>query len=119
MKSLGWLESCRREQGLELATRAGIWWACFIDSCAASIGRRLMPIDALVLLHRLSRHATAIQPRSNRKTPIEYEHETYKRRDFIQAVSRIATRYEKTARAYLSTLRIAAAMLWIKTINTA
>ena len=32
---------------------------------------------------------------------------------------RIATRYEKTARAYLSMLCIAAARLWIKTVNTA
>ena len=33
--------------------------------------------------------------------------------------ARIATRYEKTARAYLSMLCIAAARLWIKTVNTA
>jgi transposase len=32
---------------------------------------------------------------------------------------RIATRYEKSARAYLSMLCIAAARLWIKTVNTA
>jgi transposase len=32
---------------------------------------------------------------------------------------RIATRYEKTARAYLSMLCIAAPRLWIKTVNTA
>src|ERR1700736_3398421 len=35
-----------------------------------------------------------------------------------QAVSSFATRYEKTARAYLSMLCIAAARLWIKTVNT-
>ena len=66
-----------------------------------------------------------IPPRSNRKTPIEYDREVYKRRNLIErCVSRleqfrrIATRYEKTVRAYLSMLCIAAARLWIKTINT-
>ena len=60
------------------------------------------------------------------KTPIEYDREAYKRRNLIERCvnrlkqfRRIATRYEKTARAYLSMLCIAAAKLWIKTVNTA
>src|SRR6266700_3778068 len=67
-----------------------------------------------------------IPPRSNRKTPIEYDREAYKRRNLIERCvnrlkqfRRIATRYEKTARAYLSMLCVAAAKLWIKTVNTA
>src|SRR5262245_46419880 len=67
-----------------------------------------------------------IPPRSNRKSPIEYDREAYKRRNLIERwvnrlkqFRRIATRYEKTARAYLSMLCIAAARLWIKTVNTA
>ena len=67
-----------------------------------------------------------IPPRSNRKPPIEYDREAYKRRKLIERCvnrlkqfRRIATRYEKTARAYLSMLCIAAARLWIKTVNTA
>ena len=67
-----------------------------------------------------------IPPRSNRKTPIEYDREAYKRRNLIERCvnrlkqfRRIATRYEKTARAFLSMLCIAAARLWIKTVNTA
>jgi transposase len=67
-----------------------------------------------------------IPPRSNRKTPIEYDHEASKRRNLIERCvnrlkqfRRIATRYEKTARAYLSMLCIAATRLWIKTVNTA
>ncbi|SRR6266498_3639185 len=67
-----------------------------------------------------------IPPRSNRKTPIEYDREVYKRRNLIERCvnrlkqfRRIATRYEKTARAYLSMLCVAAAKLWIKTVNTA
>src|SRR6266567_4058981 len=50
-----------------------------------------------------------IPPRSNRKTPIEYDREAYKRRNLtercvnrLKQFRRIATRYEKTARAYLS-----------------
>src|SRR6266536_3628687 len=67
-----------------------------------------------------------IPPRSNRKTPVEYDREVYKRRNLIERCvnrlkqfRRIATRYEKTARAYLSMLCVAAAKLWIKTVNTA
>jgi len=67
-----------------------------------------------------------IPPRSNRKTPIEYDHVAYKRRNLIERCvnrlkqfRRIATRYEKTARACLSMLCVAAARLWIKTVNTA
>ena len=48
-----------------------------------------------------------IPPRSNRKTQIEYDREAYKRRNLIERCvnrlkqfRRIATRYEKTARAY-------------------
>ena len=70
--------------------------------------------------------APVIPPRSNRKTPIEYDREAYKRRNLIERCvnrlkqfRRIATRYEKTARASLSMLCIAAARLWIKTVNTA
>jgi transposase len=66
-----------------------------------------------------------IPPRSNRTTPIEYDREAYKRRNLIERCvnrlkqfRRIAMRYEKTARAYLSMLSIAAACLWMKTVNT-
>ena len=67
-----------------------------------------------------------IPPRSNRTMPIEYDREAYKRRNLIERCvnrlkpfRRIATRYEKTARAFASMLCIAAARLWIKTVNTA
>src|SRR5665213_350516 len=67
-----------------------------------------------------------IPPRSNRKTLIEYDRDAYKRRNLIERCvnrlkqfRRIATRYEKTARAFLSMLCIAAAKLWMKTVNTA
>ena len=57
-----------------------------------------------------------IPPRSNRKTPIEYDRKAYKGRNLIERCvnrlkqfRRIATRNGKTARAYLSMLCIPAA----------
>jgi transposase len=62
-----------------------------------------------------------IPPRSNRNEQINYDRSAYKRRNLIERCvnrlkqfRRIATRYEKTARAYLSMLCIAATKLWIK-----
>ena len=67
-----------------------------------------------------------IPPRSNRKAMINYDRETYKRRNLIERCvnrlkqfRRIATRYEKTARAFLSMICIASTILWLKTVNTA
>jgi transposase len=67
-----------------------------------------------------------IPPRATRKGPIAYDRQAYQRRNLIERCvnrlkqfRRIATRYEKTARAYLSMLCIAAARLWIKTVNRA
>ena len=67
-----------------------------------------------------------IPPKANRKEAIPYDREAYKRRNLIERCvnalkqfRRIATRYEKTARAFLSMLCIGAARLWIKTVNTA
>jgi transposase len=66
-----------------------------------------------------------IRPRPNQTTPSEYDREAYKRQNLIarganrlKQFRRIATRYEKTARAFVSMLCIAAARLWIKTVNT-
>jgi transposase len=67
-----------------------------------------------------------IPPRSNRKTMINCDREAYKRRNLIERCvnrlkqfRRIATRYEKTARAFLSMLCLASAKLRLKTVNTA
>jgi transposase len=63
-----------------------------------------------------------IPPRSNRTKPIGYDRKAYKRRNLIERCvnrlkqfRRIATRYEKNARAYLSMLGLAATRLWMKT----
>jgi transposase len=67
-----------------------------------------------------------IPPRSNRDELIGYDREAYKRRNLVERCfnrlkqfRRVATRYEKTARAFLSMLCIAAVTLWLKTVNTA
>jgi transposase len=61
-----------------------------------------------------------IPPRRNRKTPADYDKERYKERHKIENFfSRlkdyrgIATRYDKTARNFLSGVYLAAAILWI------
>ncbi|WP_201724239.1 IS5 family transposase [Bradyrhizobium centrolobii] len=66
-----------------------------------------------------------IPPRSNRTIQIKYDREAYKHRNLVERCvnrikqyRRVATRYEKTARAYLSMLSIAAALLWVRTVNT-
>ena len=66
-----------------------------------------------------------IPPRSNRKTPIEYDREAYKRRNLIQrpqssqAVPSHRNPLRENCPSHLSTLCIAAGRLWIKTVNTA
>jgi transposase len=67
--------------------------------------------------HRIP-HLTAIEPQD--------ANQAYKRRNLtercvnrLKQFRRIATRYEKTARAYLSMLCIASTMLWVKTVNAA
>ena len=62
-----------------------------------------------------------IPPRSNRKTPREYDKHIYKERNlverFFQKIKnfrRIATRYERLAQNYLSILQLAATMIWLK-----
>ena len=61
-----------------------------------------------------------IPPRSNRKSPAEYDKELYKRRHHIENFfSRlkdyraIATRYDKLAKNYLSGIYLAAAISWM------
>jgi len=61
-----------------------------------------------------------IPPRSNRKQAIDYDVELYKQRHKIENFfSRlkdyrgIATRYDKTARNFLSGVYLAASLIWI------
>ncbi|VVC34949.1 Transposase DDE domain,Putative transposase IS4/IS5 family [Cinara cedri] len=62
-----------------------------------------------------------IPPRSNRKTPREYDKELYKERNLIERMfnklknfRRVATRYDKLAISFLSFVHIASIYLWLK-----
>ena len=59
-----------------------------------------------------------IPPRSNRKTPREYDKHLYKERNLVERFlnkvkncRRVATRYEKTARNYVAFWQLAAVMV--------
>jgi transposase len=66
------------------------------------------------------RGATAcIPPKSNRKAQREYDTHLYKERNLVERFfnklkqfRRLATRYEKTARNFLSMLNLAAIVIW-------
>jgi len=67
-----------------------------------------------------------IPPRVNRTESIDYDKKLYRLRNLIERLvnklkqyRRIATRYEKTARSYLSMVSLGAILLWIKFVNTA
>lgn len=61
-----------------------------------------------------------IPPKSNRKEPRDYDKDLYKARHLIEnffeklkQFRAIATRYDKTAAAFLSAIHLAAATLWL------
>lgn len=65
--------------------------------------------------------SAVIPPRQNRKRPAEYDKGLYKERHKIENFfSRlkdyrgIATRYDKTARNFLSGVHLAAALMWLQ-----
>ena len=77
-------------------------------------------VDPLVAIIEKSGAKAVIPPRSNRKTPRDYDHEIYRERNKIERLfarlkqcRRIATRYEKTARNFLAFLHLASAMIWL------
>jgi transposase len=60
-----------------------------------------------------------VPPRSNRKTPREYDQEVYKQRNLIERTfnklkhwRRIATRYDRKSVYFLVALHLASAMTW-------
>ena len=67
-----------------------------------------------------------IPPKASRREPIACDFRLYRERNRIERMfnklkqfRRIATRYDKTARAYLSFLNLAGARLWIRSLVTA
>ena len=76
--------------------------------------------DPLVTVIEKSGAKAVIPPRSNRKTPRDYDREVYRERNKIERLfarlkqcRRIATRYEKTARNFMAFLHLASAMIWL------
>jgi transposase len=62
-----------------------------------------------------------IPPRSNRKTPREYDAHLYKERHLVECFinklkyyRRIFSRYDKLAQAYLGFLHFASALIWLR-----
>jgi transposase len=66
--------------------------------------------------------ATAvIPPRSNRKTPRDYDKDIYKERNLVERLfqkmkeyRRVATRYERLALNYMTMLNLASTLIWLK-----
>jgi len=61
-----------------------------------------------------------IPPKSNRKTPRDYDKDLYKARHLIEnffaklkQFRAIATRYDKTARNFLAGIHLVAAAIWL------
>lgn len=62
-----------------------------------------------------------IPPRSNRKTPRDYDKDIYKERNLVERLfqklrqfRRVATRYERLAINYMTMLSLACILVWIK-----
>jgi transposase len=67
-----------------------------------------------------------IPSKSNRRQPLEFDREAYKRRNLIERLfnklknwRRIATRYDKTRSSFLAFIMIASAKLWIPFVHEA
>lgn len=68
-----------------------------------------------------------IPPKANRKLPAEFDAEIYRERNKIErffgrlkaSFRRIATRYEKTSRNFLSMIKLASVRLWIEFYESA
>ena len=68
-----------------------------------------------------------IPPKANRKLPTEFDAELYRERNKIErffgrlraSFRRIATRYEKTSRNFLSMIKQASVRLWIEFYESA
>lgn len=62
-----------------------------------------------------------IPPRSNRKTPRDYDKDIYKERNLVERLfqqlkeyRRVATRYERLALNYMTMLSLASILIWLK-----
>jgi len=77
--------------------------------------------DAFVAAIKGVRATPVIPPRSNRITPRDYDKEIYKERNLVERLfqklkeyRRVATRYERLAVNYMTTLSLASVLIWLK-----
>ncbi len=76
--------------------------------------------DAFVETIKGSGATPVIPPRSNRKTPRDYDKDIYKERNLVERLfqklkqyRRVATRYERLAVNYMTMLSLASMLIWL------
>lgn len=86
----------------------------------AVMGDKGYDADALVTLIEQGGAQAVIPPRSNRIKQRDYDHHLYKDRNLVERFfaclkqfRRIATRYEKLSRNFMSMLNLACAFIWL------
>jgi transposase len=77
--------------------------------------------DAFVAAIQNSGATPVIPPKSNRKTPRDYDKDIYKERNLVERLfqklkeyRRVATRYERLAVNYMTMLSLASILIWLK-----
>jgi transposase len=77
--------------------------------------------DAFVEIIKGGGATPVIPPRSNRKTPRDYDKDIYKERNLVERLfqklkgyRRVATRYERLALNYMTMLSLVSILIWLK-----
>lgn len=77
--------------------------------------------DAFVAAIESSGASPVIPPRSNRKTPRDYDKDIYKERNLVERLyqqlkeyRRVATRYERLAVNFMTMLNLVIILIWLK-----
>lgn len=91
------------------------------DPMDAVVADKGYDADAFVATVNARGAAAVIPPRKNRQQPRKYDRHVYQERHLIECVfgkikhyRRIFSRFEKTARNYMSFLRFVAALVWLR-----
>jgi len=86
----------------------------------AVVADKAFDADALIAVIEHSGAIAVIPPRSNRRTPREFDRHQYKHRNLIERFfcrlkhfRRIATRYDKLASRFSSFIALVACFLWL------
>ena len=88
--------------------------------CASLVADKGYDANALVMSIEASGAQAVIPPRSNRIAPRQYDRCAYRARNLIERFfnrikqfRRIATRYDKLAKSFLSFIHLACAFVWL------